>query len=148
MEIVMQDLSSVSTVSELFGFFWSLILVSEINTFLYKHTICSFEGYSTVSVSVYWCLEQEKQTGFNPCGWSRYTITRGQIHLSLFWENGYIKCSQLAALLKSTCQAAVSSAIVKKKFWDAKLLSYISKKKTNLELVNKKKRFKGAKEPF
>lgn len=35
-----------------------------------------------------------------------------------------------------------------KKFWDAKLLSYISKKNTHLELVNKKKRFKGAKEPF
>lgn len=55
-----------------------------------------FEGYS-IWVSVHWCFEQKKQTGFNPdrdrCGWSRCTIAREQIHLSgwqlrwqLYWK--------------------------------------------------------------
>ncbi len=52
-------------------------------------------------------------------------------------RNQYLTGSQLAASLKSTCQATVSSGM--KPF----VLSF--KKKPHLELVNKKKRFKGAK---
>jgi len=51
----------------------------------------------------------------------------------------------MAALLKNTCQAAVSFATVKRKFWDAKHLCF---KEVDSPGTGEKRRYKWAREPF